>query len=97
MTMSKPLPTSPTFVYDDAESLCGDVVICAPVVKREATAQHKSLLAHYAHLTIHATLHLQGYEHESDIDAAKMEALETGLMLKLRFPDPYETTRITNE
>ena len=86
-----------TFVYDDAEPLCGDVVICAPVVKREATAQHKSLLAHYAHLTIHATLHLQGYEHESDIDAAKMEALETGLMLKLRFPDPYETTRITNE
>ena len=86
-----------TFVYDDAESLCGDVVICAPVVKREATAQHKSLLAHYAHLTIHATLHLQGYKHENDIDAAKMEALETGLMLKLRFPDPYETTRITNE
>ena len=86
-----------TFVYDDAESLCGDVVICAPVVKREATAQHKSLLAHYAHLTIHATLHLQGYEHENDIDAAKMEALETGLMLKLRFPDPYQTARIANE
>ncbi|MDO8466211.1 MAG: rRNA maturation RNase YbeY [Gallionella sp.] len=86
-----------TFVYDDAESLCGDVVICAPVVEREAAAQHKGMLAHYAHLTIHATLHLQGYEHENDIDAAKMEALETGLMLKLRFPDPYQTARIANE
>src|SRR3989338_518417 len=71
-----------TFVYDDADTLCGDVVICAPVLEREAAAQHKDMLAHYAHLTIHAALHLQGYEHESDIDAAKMEALETGLMLK---------------
>ena len=92
-----------TFVYDDADMLpgdadflCGDAVICAPVVEREAAAQHKDLLAHYAHLTIHATLHLQGYEHESDIDAAKMEALETALMLKLHFPDPYQTTQIAN-
>jgi probable rRNA maturation factor len=79
------------------EILAGDVVICAPVVEREAAAQHKDLLAHYAHLTIHAALHLQGYEHENDIDAAKMEALETGLMLKLRFHDPYQTVRIANE
>ncbi len=86
-----------TFVYDDAGTLSGDVVICAPVVAREAATQRKSLLAHYAHLTIHAALHLQGYEHENDIDAADMEALETGLMLKLRYPDPYQTTRIANE
>ena len=86
-----------TFVYDDADSLCGDVVICAPVVEREAAAQHKDLLAHYAHLTIHAALHLQGYEHENDINAAEMETLETGLMLKLRYPDPYQATCITNE
>jgi probable rRNA maturation factor len=78
-----------TFVYDDTEPVSGDVVICAPVVEREAAAQHKDLLAHYAHLAIHAALHLQGYEHDSDADAAAMETLETALMLKLHYPDPY--------
>ncbi len=85
-----------TFVYDDADPtfgdaslLYGDVIICAPVVAREAAAQHKDMLAHYAHLTLHAALHLQGFEHETDADAARMEALESALMLKLRYPDPY--------
>jgi probable rRNA maturation factor len=81
-----------TFVYDDTEQLTGDVVICAPVVEREAAAQHKDLLAHYAHLAIHAALHLQGYEHDSDAGAARMETLETALMLKLRYPDPYQAS-----
>src|SRR5574340_54051 len=85
-----------TFVYDDDELLSGDVVICAPVLEREASVQHKDLLAHYAHLAIHAALHLQGHEHENDADAAEMEALETGLMLKLHYPDPYQNTQITN-
>jgi probable rRNA maturation factor len=80
-----------TFVYDDAEPLSGDIVICAPVVEREAAAQHKDLLAHYAHLTLHAALNLQSHEHGNDADAAEMEALETALMLKLRYPDPYRT------
>jgi probable rRNA maturation factor len=87
-----------TFVYDDAEPrnsgpLSGDVVICAPVVAQEAAMQHKDPLAHYAHLTIHATLHLQGYEHETDADAAAMETLETALMLKLHYPDPYQASQ----
>lgn len=81
-----------TFVYDDAEPLSGDVVICAPVVEQEANAQHKDLLAHYAHLAIHATLHLKGYNHKNDAEAAEMEALETALMLELRYPDPYQAT-----
>lgn len=88
-----------TFAYDDAEPLAGDtsllhgdVIICAPVVAEEAAAQHKGLLAHYAHLTIHAALHMQGYVHEDDADAARMETLETALMLKLCYPDPYQTT-----
>lgn len=85
-----------TFAYDDAvpgnAPLQGDVVICAPVVAREAEAQHKELLAHYAHLAIHATLHLQGYDHEQDADAAAMETLETALMLKLHYPDPYQAS-----
>jgi probable rRNA maturation factor len=78
-----------TFVYDDSVPLYGDVVICAPVVAREAKEQHKDLLAHYAHLTIHAVLHLQGYDHERKRDAAVMEALETALLQKLRYPAPY--------
>jgi probable rRNA maturation factor len=78
-----------TFVYDDTDPLYGDVVICAPVVEREAKEQSKDLLAHYAHLTIHAALHLQGYDHEKKREAGKMEARETALMLKLRYPSPY--------
>ncbi len=78
-----------TFVYDDTAPLYGDVVICAPVVAREAKEQGKDLLAHYAHLTIHAALHLQGYDHERKRDAERMEARETALLLKLRYPAPY--------
>ncbi len=78
-----------TFVYDDTSPLYGDVVICAPVVAREAKEQGKDLLAHYAHLAIHATLHLQGYDHEKKSDAEEMEACETALLLKLRYPAPY--------
>lgn len=78
-----------TFVYDDSEPLYGDVVICAPVVAREAKEQGKDLFAHYAHLAIHAALHLQGYDHEKKRDAEKMEARETALLLKLRYPAPY--------
>lgn len=78
-----------TFVYDDTDPLYADVVICAPVVAREAKEQGKDLLAHYAHLTLHAALHLQGYDHEKKRDAEKMEARETALMLKLRYPAPY--------
>ena len=79
-----------TFVYDDTDPLSGDIVICAPVVERESAEQAKQNLAHYAHLTVHAVLHLQGYDHENDADAAEMEALETALMAKLGYPAPYE-------
>lgn len=81
-----------TFVYDDTEPLSGDIVICAPVVAREAAEQGKALLAHYAHMTLHAVLHLQGYDHENEGDAAEMEALETALMVKLGYPAPYAVT-----
>lgn len=79
-----------TFVYDEDETLKGDVVMCVPVVASEAKSQHKDIFAHYAHLTVHAALHLQGYDHENDDDAAEMEALETRLMLELRYPNPYQ-------
>lgn len=81
-----------TFVYDEAQLLSGDLVICAPIVEQEAAAQLKDLADHYAHLTIHAALHLQGYDHVNEADAFEMEALETALMLKLRYPDPYQSS-----
>ncbi len=72
------------------QPLSGDIVICALVVEREARAQHKDLSAHYAHLSIHAALHLQGYDHENKQDAAVMEVLETALLAKLGYADPYQ-------
>ena len=82
-------PNVLTFVYDERLPLYGDVVICAPVVEREAQEQGKELLAHYAHLTLHAVLHLQGYDHQKQREADRMEARETALLLKLRYPAPY--------
>lgn len=79
-----------TFVYDDTEPLSGDVVICAPVVEKEAQEQGIDPLVHYAHMAIHAALHLQGYDHEEEDEAVEMEALESALMVRLRYPDPYE-------
>ena len=67
----------------------GDVVICAPVVCREANEQNKSADAHFAHMVIHGALHLLGYDHENDTDAAKMEAKERHILELLGFPDPY--------
>ncbi|BBE50482.1 Endoribonuclease YbeY [Ferriphaselus amnicola] len=81
-----------TFVYDDNDPLYADVVICAPVVEKEAIEQGKSLESHYAHLSLHAALHLQGYDHETDTEAEEMEARETALMLKLGYPAPYAVT-----
>lgn len=79
-----------TFVYDDIEPLAGDIVMCAPVVSREARAQRKPVEAHYAHLTVHGMLHLQGYDHEDEADAAVMEALESAIVTKLGYADPYQ-------
>jgi probable rRNA maturation factor len=68
----------------------GDIVICPVVVAREAAEQGKPLLAHYAHLTVHGTLHLLGYDHENDDDALEMETLETQILATLGYPDPYQ-------
>jgi probable rRNA maturation factor len=78
-----------TFVYDERKTRIGDVVLCAPVIRKEATAQGKTLAAHYAHLVIHGMLHLQGYDHERAADAAAMEARERALLARFRLPDPY--------
>ena len=78
-----------TFVYQD-EPLAGDVVICAPVVAREAREQGKGLRHHHAHLLVHGLLHLQGMDHEGSAAAARrMEAAERRILARLGFPDPY--------
>lgn len=70
--------------------LLGDLVLCAPVVAREAAEQGKPLEAHWAHLVVHGCLHLIGYDHEIDTDAEIMEALETEIMARLGYADPYQ-------
>jgi len=69
--------------------LLGDLVLCAPVVAREAREQKKSLLAHYAHLTVHGTLHLLGWDHGDDREAECMEQLEREILAGLGIDDPY--------
>ena len=69
--------------------LLGDLVICAPVVAREAAEQCKPVAAHYAHLTVHGVLHLLGWDHEHDKDAEAMEQLEREVLAELGLPDPY--------
>jgi probable rRNA maturation factor len=71
--------------------LLGDIVICAPVVVREAANQNKSLMAHWAHLVIHGTLHLLGYDHLEEATAEVMENLEIQILHCLGYPNPYLT------
>ena len=79
-----------TFDYSKTPIVCADLVLCGPVVEREALAQGKPLQAHYAHLLIHASLHAQGYDHEGPAsDALQMEALEILLLSALGLPNPY--------
>lgn len=69
----------------------GDIVICADVVVEEARDQHKSDSAHWAHLVVHGTLHLCGFDHEEEGEAEEMETLETSIMEKMGFDNPYAT------
>jgi len=79
-----------SFVYDDEPGMCGgDIVLCAPVLRREAAAQGKPLTAHCAHLVVHGMLHLQGADHEDAAGAARMEACEIAILSHLGFPNPY--------
>ncbi|QDP01897.1 rRNA maturation RNase YbeY [Thalassotalea sp. PS06] len=72
-------------------SLLGDLVICADVVKAEASEQNKPLTAHWAHMIIHGCLHLLGYDHIREVDAEEMEALEVKLLASLNINNPYIT------
>ena len=79
-----------TFDYAREPVVSADLVLCAPVVEREAREQVKTLEAHYAHLLVHGALHAQGYDHEEgDSEAAEMESLEVLLLGALGYPNPY--------
>ncbi|MCW5575515.1 MAG: rRNA maturation RNase YbeY [Burkholderiales bacterium] len=78
-----------TFVFRDRPPYEGDIALCAPVITREARAQRKTVAAHYAHMVVHGLLHLQGYDHENDADAALMERREKTLLARFGYPDPY--------
>ena len=69
--------------------LLGDLIICIPVVEKEAKEQVKTLESHWAHMIVHGTLHLLGYDHIEDSEAEEMETLETSIMNQLGYPDPY--------
>ena len=91
----KPYPTNVlSFPFEPPPDvdipLLGDIVICAPLVAREAAAQHKSKTAHWAHLVIHGTLHLLGYNHINDAEAQIMENLEIRILHELDYPNPYQ-------
>lgn len=83
-----------TFVYSETRPLSGDIVLCIPLVKVEARAQGKSLAAHLAHLTVHGMLHLQGLDHDTPQDAELMENVESEIICKLGYADPYAETSV---
>jgi probable rRNA maturation factor len=79
-----------SFVYESEPRVAGDLVVCVPVVLREAAEQGKAPEAHFAHLVVHGMLHLLGYNHEtSKKDAVRMEAKEREILAGLGYPDPY--------
>ncbi len=85
-----------TFSYNEGEQegefqdmTRADLILCTDVLQTEASTQNKTLIAHSAHLVVHGVLHAQGYDHENDIEAEEMESLETEVMARLGFGDPY--------
>lgn len=81
-----------TFPLTEEPHLMGDIILCAPVVEKEAREQGKGLMAHYAHMTVHGILHLHGYDHETEAQAELMEALEVQILAKLGYANPYLIT-----
>jgi probable rRNA maturation factor len=78
-----------TFVYDERPDLAGDIVLCVPMLRREAKEQNKTLREHCAHLVVHGMLHLQGYDHDRPRAARTMERRESAILSALGFPDPW--------
>ena len=78
-----------TFDYADAPAIHADIVLCVPVIRREAREQHKKYRDHLAHLVVHGVLHAHGYDHDRAARARRMESLEVEILAGLGLPDPY--------
>lgn len=85
-----------TFPLTEEPYLMGDIVICAPVVAKEAVEQGISIEAHYAHLTVHGVLHMHGYDHETEAEAELMESIETEIVMNLGYANPYRILEDAN-
>lgn len=85
-----------TFPLTEEPYLMGDIVICAPVVAKEAAEQGISIEAHYAHLTVHGVLHMHGYDHETEAEAELMESIETEIVMNLGYANPYRILEDAN-
>ena len=83
-------PTNVLAFQSDCQEMLGDLAICVPLALQEAQEQGKALSSHLAHLVIHGTLHLCGLDHQTEPEAQRMESLESDLMHRLGFPNPYE-------
>ena len=80
-----------TFAYAAAPAVHADIVLCVPVIRREAREQRKTFRDHLAHLLVHGVLHAHGYDHERAARARRMEAIEAAILARLGLPDPYRT------
>ena len=80
-----------TFDYTQEPVVMADLILCAPVIEREAQEQNKALVAHYAHMLVHGALHAQGWDHLEDDEAQAMEQREREILAALGFDDPYAT------
>lgn len=91
--LSFPVGLAKDFQHQHQQLLyLGDIIICHDIIAEEAEQQHKKLIDHYAHLTIHGTLHLLGYDHQNEKEADIMESLEITLLSKLNINNPYQET-----
>lgn len=88
--LSFPFELPPGIPAEEVESELGDVVVCAAVVANEAQEQHKTTEAHWAHMIVHGSLHLLGYDHQQEDEAQQMESLETAVLNSLGYADPYQ-------
>ncbi len=91
--LSFPFEAPPGVPIPLLETLLGDIIICAPVVQQEARLQHKQFLHHWAHLIVHGTLHLLGYDHLSEQQAEEMETMEINILVEFGIPNPYRETQ----
>jgi probable rRNA maturation factor len=88
--LSFPFVAPPGMPSEESAGSLGDLVICASIVEKEAVQQHKQAMQHWAHMIVHGTLHLLGFDHQTEQEAENMEGLESAILAKMGYPDPYD-------